>query len=187
MARPPSGSARSRAFLGRLVRMFVPGNSATAHLVRKEIRLHAIPWMIAALATGLWVLWMIARRMAPQGDLKDSLNEFSPVSVICGMLGVVALVTAGAGSVAEERALGTLDWQVTQPVTGRRQWWIKSLVAVVTGLVTGLLIPATLLALGFGPERWEKEGLVFEQLPTMAFATGAGLALSLSLYASSVS
>jgi len=187
VARPPSGSARSRVFLGRLVRMFVPGNSATAHLMRKEIRLHAIPWMIAALTTGLWVLWMIARGMAPQGDLKDSLNEFSPVSVICGMLGVVALVTAGAGSVAEERALGTLDWQVTQPVTGRRQWWIKSLVAVVTGLVTGLLIPATLLALGFGPERWEKEGLVFEQLPTMAFATGAGLALSLSLYASSVS
>jgi hypothetical protein len=186
VARPPSGSARSRAVLTRLIRILVPGASATAHLIRKEIRLHAIPWMIAALTTGLWVLWMIARRLVPEGDLKDGLNEFSPVTVIGGMLGVVALVTAGAGSVAEERALGTLDWQVTQPVTGRRQWWIKSLVAVVTGLVTGLLIPATLLAVGFGPERWEKEGLAIELLPTASFATAVGLALALSLYASSI-
>ena len=186
VARPPSGTVASRALLTRLVRLLVPGDFATAHLIRKEIRLHAIPWMIAALTTGLWILWMIARSLAPEGDLKDGLNEFSPITVIGGMLGVVALVTAGAGSVAEERALGTLDWQVTQPVTGRRQWWIKSLVAVVTGLVTGLLIPATLLAVGFGPERWEKEGLVFELLPTASFATAVGLALALSLYASSI-
>lgn len=186
VARPPSGSASSRAVLTRLIRFLVPGASATAHLIRKEIRLHVIPWMVAALTTGLWILWMIARRLAPEGDLKDGLNEFSPITVIGGMLGVVALVTAGAGSVAEERALGTLDWQVTQPVTGRRQWWIKSLVAAVTGLVTGLLIPATLLAVGFGPERWEKEGLAIELLPTASFATAVGLALALSLYASSI-
>ncbi len=186
VARPPSGSASSRAVLTRLIRILVPGASATAHLIRKEIRLHVIPWMVAALTTGLWILWMIARSLAPEGDLKDGLNEFSPITVIGGMLGVVALVTAGAGSVAEERALGTLDWQVTQPVTGRRQWWIKSLVAVVTGLVTGLLIPATLLAVGFGPERWEKEGLVVEQLPAMTFAMGIALTLTLSLYASSI-
>lgn len=186
VSRPPTGSARSRAFLTRLIRLLVPGHSPTAHLVRKEIRLHAIPWMIAALSTGLWILWMIARRMAPEGDLKDGLDEFSPITLIGGMLGVVALVTAGAGSVAEERALGTLDWQVTQPVSGRRQWWIKSLVAVATGLVTGLLIPATLLAVGFGPSRWEKEGLVVEQLPALTFATGVGLTLVLSLYASSI-
>ena len=186
VSRPPAGSATSRALLTRLLRILVPGSSPTAHLVRKEIRLHAIPWMIAALSTGLWILWMIARRMAPEGELKDGLNDFSPITLIGGMLGVVALVTAGAGSVAEERALGTLDWQVTQPVSGRRQWWIKSLVAVATGLVTGLLIPATLLAVGFGPERWEKEGIVYAQLPALSFATGIVLTLSLSLYASSI-
>ncbi len=186
VARPPSGTVASRALLTRLVRLLVPGDFATAHLIRKEIRLHAIPWMIAALTTGLWILWMIARRLAPEGELKDGLNEFSPITVIGGMLGVVALLTAGAGSVAEERALGTLDWQVTQPVNARRQWWIKSLVAVVAGLVTGLVIPATLLAVGFGPERWEKEGLVFELLPTASFATAIALALVLALYASSI-
>jgi hypothetical protein len=60
------------------------------------------------------------------------------------------------------------------------------MVAVATGLVTGLLIPATLLAVGFGPERWEKEGLVVEQLPAMTFAMGIALTLALSLYASSI-
>ncbi len=51
----------------------------------------------------------------------------------------------GAVSVAEERKLGTLGVQLSQPISPRRQWWAKLLVTSTISFVLGVVLPAVLL------------------------------------------
>jgi hypothetical protein len=86
---------------------------------------------------------------------------------------------AGSLASAEERQLGTLSWQVLQPIAAWRQWAVKAAVVLVLSLGLAIGVPAILYALfasGPGPVRlgWP---------PAAAIAAVA----TLSLYASSLS
>lgn len=136
-----------------LVRLL--GNSSTSHLIRKELRLHQLARLFASMMVGLWVLWLGARWALG----KDGLPEmFVPTfalggfMLVAGMFGTVILLGAGVACVAEERQLGTLGWQWTQPVPFARQWRLKVGTTFAVGFALGVVLPLCLVALSFGAE-----------------------------------
>lgn len=168
-------------FLARLL----PTGSNTAQLVRKELRLHVIPWLMTGVMLGMWLIWLLLRSMTT-GEFREFLNEPILLMVFGGIFGAIALVGAGAASVAEERELGTLDWQLTQPGSMVRQWWIKVTVAVALGTGVGVGVPAGLVWLSYPAERLDE---IFKEVGGLAFAsyaTGLGLLLIISILASSI-
>ena len=114
--------------------------SALGHLVRKEVRLHLPAFVVAAGLVVLWLALVTAMFISP------TLNKgFLMLPVV--LLGLGIPVIAGIVSTAEERSLGLLDWHLTLPVSARRQWFIKVLVALAVNVVLGILLPGV-LALG---------------------------------------
>lgn len=172
--------------IDRFLHRALPAGSATAHLVRKELRLHVVPWLVAGAMVGLWLLVFALKLLTTNEELKNALNDVSVFAVFGGLLGTLALVTGGAACVAEERELGTLEWQVTQPVPLARQWWIKVLVAVGIAASLGFFLPASLLWASF-----DRTQLVssFGDIPPVAMLGNVAffsLLLAISIYASSI-
>ncbi|HAB19621.1 MAG TPA: hypothetical protein DCE44_24710, partial [Verrucomicrobiales bacterium] len=169
-----------------LARIFLAG-SAIGQLIRKELRLQVVPWLVALLMIGLWVLWLALRSFTTNDELRDALNYFSGIAVFTALLGTLTLLGTGATSVAEERELGTLEWQLTQPPSVRRQWWIKLSVTWVLGLLLGVVLPASLLWIGFrdypGLDTWSYE----HTLATVASVGAIFSVLAISIYASTIS
>ncbi len=170
-----------------VLRRLFPVPGGTVQLVRKELRLHVVPWLMAGLMIGLWLLWLTLRHFAQDEDFRSTLNQASALTVFAGILGTLVVVGAGAACVAEERELGTLEWQLTQPVSVSRQWWIKVAVTMALSLGLGILLPVLLLWLGFdrgqlggeSDEQAIRVGVILAGLFFMASAT--------SIYASSIS
>jgi hypothetical protein len=177
----------SRPVDGLFLRL-LPERHPLASLLRKELRLHVAPWLVAGIMVLLAVLvWLLRSWADPESSLARSLNDVSLLAVFAGLLGTLALVVAGAACVAEERELGTFEWQLTQPVTLARQWLVKLGVATTVGLTFGILLPAGLIWLSFEPENF---GRTFGEVQPLAFTTYAACFLPLfgvSLYASSIS
>ncbi len=171
-----------------LFRRLLPERHPLASLLRKELRLHVAPWLVAGIMVLLAVLvWLLRSWADPESSLARSLNDVSLLAVFAGLLGTLALVVTGAASVAEERELGTFEWQLTQPVTLARQWLVKIGVATAVALTFGILLPAGLLWLSFEPETF---GRAFGEVHLLALSTYAACFLLLfvvSLYASSIS
>ena len=157
-----------------------------SQLIRKEARLHVIPWLIAAIMVGLWALVVVLRRVFPDSPEWAWMVAGSGILALTGMLSAFAILGAGAAVVAEERELGTLEWQITQPITLWRQWWIKVFVAAMAAILVGVLLPAALLpaCLGLG-----RIGELFQGMRTVEWIGHAGLGVLLfvmAVYASSV-
>jgi ABC-2 family transporter protein len=173
--------------LDRWLARWLPANE-TGALIRKELRLQVLPWFVAAIMVGLWLLWLLARSLTNSEELGSVLNQAGPVSIMAGTLGVLVLLGTTSACVAEERELGTLEWQLTQPVSLARQWWVKVTVTAGLGLILGVALPAVLILIGFGtgplslPETWTDRALVF------GVSSGAiAISLVLGIYASSFS
>lgn len=168
----------------RLLAACLSGTTGGARLIRKELRLHVVPWLVAGITVGLWILLLVLRLSVTEGDLAMALNEVSTITGIAGLLGIVILVSTGAACVAEERELGTLEWQLTQPVPLRRQWLTKVAVAAVLALGLGVLLPATLVWASFDPLKLHQE---FGRMDLAAFCAGFLLMVfATSTYASSI-
>lgn len=157
-----------------------------SQLIRKEARLHVIPWLIAAIMVGLWALLVVLRRVFPESPEWSWLFHGSGIVAFTGMLAALAILGAGAAVVAEERELGTLDWQITQPITLWRQWWIKVFVAATAAILVGVLLPSALLPACLGVERI---GELFRDVRMVEWIGHAGLGVLLfvmAVYASSL-
>lgn len=172
--------------IDRILRRVLPVTGGMAQLVRKELRLHVVPWLVAGIMVGLWLLGMTLKHFASDESLKAVMNDVSAFAVFAGILGTLVLVTAGAACVAEERELGTLEWQLTQPVALGRQWRTKVLVAVAIATGLGFLLPATLLWVSFDGALLRT---TFGDLPALVAAAYGSIFLLLlvvSIYASSI-
>jgi hypothetical protein len=182
----PGLYALSGAWDGWIGRRWL-GQPSTAQLIRKELRLHVVPWLIAGILIGFWGLSLLIRKRAPESEWGVAAANPYTVTLYAGIFGTFVLLVTGASAIAEERVLGTLEWQWTQPIPMARQWKIKMGVATALALTLGLILPAVLVWLGFdanalstafGEPDWQS--IVFCALALVAlFAT--------SLYASSVS
>ena len=163
------------------------GQAATAQLIRKELRLHVVPWLVAGILVGLWVLSLLVRKWAPESELGVAAANTSTVTLCAGILGAFIFLVTGASAIAEERVLGTLEWQWTQPISMARQWKIKVGVATALALTLGLVLPAALVWWGFDAEALDTAFGQPDWQPIAAYAAALAALFATSLYASSVS
>ncbi|HZV36304.1 MAG TPA: hypothetical protein VFB72_17135 [Verrucomicrobiae bacterium] len=136
--------------LARYFGWLTPGYSRPlVSLFRKELRLQrpafvlmAIGIVVQLVATAAWVLH--------RSEL--FLVMVATVAVLC-LLGMPVLT--GLVSVSEERNMGVIAWQLTQPVSPHKQWFVKMLVAFSTSVLLGVIFPGVVLLGGhqvvFGP------------------------------------
>ncbi len=145
-------------------------HGATACLVRKEIRLQR---MVFVLAT-FYVFALAA--FAALGHLVPGYSgvPFTPVTVFYGL---AAATLAGSLASAEERQQGTLEWQALLPMASWRQWTVKALVVLGLTEVLAVVVPAV-LAGAFALDGW---------VLGSAYAVTLGLVTIASLYISSLS
>lgn len=107
------------------------------NLIRKELRLLRPLWLISllsALAFAALVMLNWVPKPGPSG--------YPPVAwamLILYPLG--AGILAGSLSLGEERTSGTHSWHLTLPVSARRQWLIKLLMALFAGCLCGAVLP----------------------------------------------
>jgi len=182
----PGLYALSGAWDGWIGRRWL-GQPSTAQLIRKELRLHVVPWLIAGILIGFWGLSLLIRKWAPESEWGVAAANPYTVTLYAGIFGTFVLLATGASAIAEERVLGTLEWQWTQPIPMARQWRIKVGVAAALALTLGLILPATLVWLGFDAEALDTTfgQPDWQQIAVYAMALVALFATS--LYASSVS
>ena len=106
-------------------------------LVKKELRLQEMAFVVA----GLYVIgWIAAVWLQPV--FQHSREIFDVLSFFYAML--IALLVGSVAS-AEERQLGTLDWQMLLPVGSVTQWAVKAGVVLGLALLLGLGLPALLV------------------------------------------
>ena len=137
-------------------------------LVIKELRVQ----QPALFLTGLYLFGWLAVALRVTGG---SLAFNTALSAFYALL--LAMLAGSLGS-AEERQLGTIEWQVLQPVAMWRQWAVKIVVVLGLPMLLGMGLP-TLLA-HVGPAAGGKP-LVGQPLATSVLLLTAG-----SLYVSSL-
>ena len=107
-------------------------------LVKKELRLQQASYLLAGVFCIVWLAVLGLKWARPQIDA----DYFFPLLVIYV---IIAAITIGAISVAEERHLGLHDWHLTLPPSRLKQWLIKMLVTFACSLVLAVLLPVALL------------------------------------------
>ena len=163
------------------------GQAATAQLIRKELRLHVVPWLVAGILVGLWGLSLLVRKWAPESELGVAAANPSTVTLLAGIFGAFVVLVTGACAIAEERVLGTLEWQWTQPISMARQWRIKVGIATALALTLGLILPAALVWLGFDAEALDTAFGQPDWQPIAVYTLSMAALFAASIYASSVS
>ncbi len=163
------------------------GQHATVQLIRKELRLHVVPWLVAGILVVLWGLGLVVRAWAPESEWGVAAANPSTVTLFAGIVGAFIFLVTGASAIAEERVLGTLEWQRTQPIPMASQWRIKLGVTTGLALTLGLVLPAALVWLGFDAKALSATFGTPDWQPIAVYAMGLGILFTVSLYASSVS
>jgi polyhydroxybutyrate depolymerase len=119
---------------------------AVLNLIRKEFHLLRPVWLITLLSlVYLTCLTMFRFKFflesaapSPEGV---QLALFTPVILFTPLIAILA----GSLSLWEERSSGTQSWYMTLPVSARRQWLIKLLMAILTGIVCAVLLPVLVM------------------------------------------
>ena len=145
-----------------------------AALIGKEMALQQSLFVISGLAI---VIWLIDWRF------NDPASHQAVTFATTLMHGVFVALLAGAMASAEERRLGTLGWQLLQPVSNGRQWAVKAGVAASLALLLAFGVPQLIALVNPAALTGRDWNFVFEPL-------WACLVLGLtaaSLYVSSLS
>jgi hypothetical protein len=100
-------------------------------LAAKELRLQQLAVAVATLYMIGYVGAAAASRLTEAGIL---------TMFYAGLLAVLI----GALASAEERSLGTHDWQLLMPMSSTRQWLVKAAVTMSLALVLGVAVPCVL-------------------------------------------
>jgi hypothetical protein len=111
---------------------------AVLNLFRKEFRLLRPVWLISLLAAVGWACLTGLRMLHPHGLSRDFESAVVSVATISTL---IIAILAGSLPLGEERTSGTHAWQLTLPVSARRQWFIKLCVALFAGFVGAGLLP----------------------------------------------
>ncbi len=141
-------------------------------LVDKELHLQQLTFTIAALYLAVRIF--VALLVLPSENVND---------IIVGVSALHAIMIAGAAGAtvsAEERHLGTHEWQLLMPVSAWQQWALKVAVAIGLALSLGIALPVGLSAVLPGPAVRELVS------PVIAAATVIGFTVG-TIYLSSIS
>jgi hypothetical protein len=111
---------------------------AVLNLFRKELRLLRPVWLISLLAAVGWACLALFGLLHQRG----SSRNFEPAVVIGGVISTLMIaILAGSLSLGEEKTSRTHAWQLTLPVSARRQWFIKLCMALFAGFIGAGLVP----------------------------------------------
>ena len=113
-------------------------------LLKKELQLHQVTLMGAAGLLGLHLGVIVLRKY--HHFTKDSAGEV--LTAICWMVWLVLAPVIGSMAVAEERRLGVMEGQLCLPVSRRKQFAIKAVLALGLGIFLGGVMPMLLEYLG---------------------------------------
>lgn len=186
-----SGAASSVSHpMSRPVDRFLAGvlpSGPWGQLLRKEARLHVVPWLVAGMMVGSWGVYLLIQWIGTRDP--DSARTLDPgvMGILFFIMGLLTLLVSGAACVAEERSLGTLEWQLTQPASVTRQWWVKVLTAWGHFLALGLLLPFALFVTLAGWQALGADWTANTLLPAAGLVGAVLLAFSIAVYASSFS
>jgi ABC-type transport system involved in multi-copper enzyme maturation permease subunit len=163
------------------------GANGNAMLLRKELRLQVVPWLVSLLLLVSWALLWACRPddTDPANPQRGSMISELTLS-LAFIFGGMNLLFIGSACIAEERQLGTLDWQLTCPATVRRQWWVKAGVAMVLSLLLGLALPTAMVFSMSGHARWA-EMVPGEPWQILVQVEVGLLVAALAIYGSSLS
>lgn len=106
-------------------------------LVRKELRLQQLTFVVVALYVGYELAGLTLGRSVPQ----FSSLRLSQIPLLTS--GLFSMLIGSLAS-AEERSFGTIEWHVMLPMAAWRQWAVKAGVVVVLTLLVGIGVPAVL-------------------------------------------
>src|SRR5262249_13310509 len=115
-------------------------------LVTKELRLQQLTVFIALLSFAAVLIARWYYNLAPRTNL-DLTYALSIMHL------ALVPILAGALASSEERRLGTLEWQVLQPIATWKQWLIKATVVVALSVVVSL-VPLALLYGSYNHAIW---------------------------------
>jgi hypothetical protein len=105
-------------------------------LAAKELRLQYMSILVAGLYVAIYLL--TAARRDPLVDRSDAVTIIALIHVV-----VVSLLIGSLAS-AEERQLGTLDWQLLLPPSAARQWVVKIGTVLALTALLGIVLPRVL-------------------------------------------
>jgi hypothetical protein len=141
-------------------------------LVTKELRLQQITFVVGALfgVVMMGLLWL--------NHSRPDMTPLPLISVTLLYAGIVAILIGSLAS-AQERQLGTLEWQTLLPVHSATQWIVK--IGVVWGLsvVLGVAVPVLLGLFGQSGELFLRSQVPLAAVAMIALTTA-------SLYVSSL-
>ena len=114
---------------------------ALVNLIRKEVRLLRPLWLIEIPVVLYWAFLAVFRLLpSPPVVIPDTPLQWAlmgpPGSVFVGLAGLAGMLSLG-----EERRSGTQAWHMTLPISARRQWLIKLVMAMLAGLACSVLLP----------------------------------------------
>jgi hypothetical protein len=108
-------------------------------LVKKELHLQQMTFAVAA----VWlVIWSIMFALAPVVRMFGAF----PVGMVSLLYGALLALLIGSLASAEERQLGTLEWQMLQPLAAWQQWAVKVGTVMVLSAVLSFALPVVLAA-----------------------------------------
>ncbi len=123
-------------------------SEAFLNLIRKEFRLLRPVWLIELFVLPYLACLAIFRLLpVPAVPFPRTALEWAvigpPWMVCVGLAGLGGILSLG-----EERRSGTQAWHMTLPVSARRQWLIKLVIAMLGGLACALLLPLLTMIAG---------------------------------------
>lgn len=120
---------------------------STLNLIRKELRLLRPLWLITLLFLACWICIAITFRVIPQTEEWKEWRQIVPALAICLYLPLTVML-AGCLSLGEERTSGTHAWHLTLPVSACRQWFIKLVMALGSGVFCAVVVPFLAVSAG---------------------------------------
>ena len=114
--------------------------AARAHpiwlLVKKELRLQQMSLAVAAINVAIWLATYLVVRPSPAAA--------GVMTMVAMLYGGLLAILIGALASAEERHLGTLEWQTLLPVSAWRQFAVKTIVTLGLSLLLAFVLPILL-------------------------------------------
>lgn len=120
-------------------------------LVKKELRLQQMTFVVVIIFTAAWAgLTLLAR-------LTEHL-PLIPLDAIALLYFAILTILVGSLASAEERQMGTLEWQTLLPIASWKQWMIKTAIVFGLVLILGILLPAIVMGMSRRPMEFVSMG-----------------------------